>query len=126
VLRIDSQREKASGGTQNKIDIKVLAEGKEIPYEAGLSGGMAAATGLSLDLALGAVLSRRQNRFPGWLILDEAFDGLGTISKESCLEMLSKHVSGRLVLVVDHNSEFHGLFDHVIEIEMIDGESRVV
>ena len=81
---------------------------------------------LAVDLAMGDVISRRRGTYPGWLILDESFDGLGGASKESCIEMLSAFAQDRLILVVDHDASFQGLFHQVIEIESVDGKSRIL
>jgi ABC-type molybdenum transport system ATPase subunit/photorepair protein PhrA len=76
---------------------------------------------LAIDLAMGKVISRRTGTHPGWLILDEAFNGLGVLEKEACLEILSVHAQDRLVIVVDHDSVFKEMFTKTIDLEFKDG-----
>ena len=125
-FEFDLEKETASGNVQRRIIPVVYSHGRKVPFNSGLSGGMQSMVNLAVDLGFGEVASNRRNGYPGWLELDEAFDGLGNVAKESCMEMLSNHASGRLVLVVDHNTSFQGLFHQIISLECVDGRSRVV
>ena len=87
---------------------------------------MQAAVELGVDLAVGNVVSSRRGVYPNFLILDESLHGLGGVAKESCIEMLQSVAGERLVLVVDHSTEFCNLFNQVIEVEQVDGQSRIV
>jgi ABC-type molybdenum transport system ATPase subunit/photorepair protein PhrA len=87
---------------------------------------MQTAVELAVDLAVGEVVTRRRGLYPSWLILDESFDGLGGAAKESCLEMLQQIAAQKLVLVVDHDATFQGLFSNIIQVEQVDGRSRIV
>lgn len=80
---------------------------------------------LAVDLAFGKVASQRRGSYPGWLVLDEALNGLGSVEKESCLEMLGEYASDRLVLVVDHDTTFQGLFAQTLHIEQSDGRASL-
>ena len=128
-LSLDFETEKVSKTTDNtqaKITPIVYSRGRRVSLTSGISGGMQVAVELSVDLAVGEVISRRRGTYPGWIVLDESFDGLGNIAKEAVLEMLKNHAGDRLVLVVDHDSTFQGLFDTVINVEMSDGKSSIV
>jgi hypothetical protein len=128
-LTIEFETEKEAVTTGNitaRIVPVIYSRGRRVPFDSGVSGGQHAAIDLGVDLAVGEVVSRRRGSYPNWLILDECFDGLGGVAKESCLEMLQNYASDRLVLIVDHSSEFQGLFHSVVEIEMVDGRSRIV
>jgi|WetSurMetagenome_2_1015567.scaffolds.fasta_scaffold22266_7 hypothetical protein len=128
-LTIEFETEKEAVTTGNitaRIVPVIYSRGRRVPFDSGVSGGQHAAIDLAVDLAVGEVVSRRRGSWPSWLILDECFDGLGGVAKESCLEMLQNYASDRLVLIVDHSSEFQGLFHSVVEIEMVDGRSRIV
>jgi ABC-type molybdenum transport system ATPase subunit/photorepair protein PhrA len=72
------------------------------------------------------VVSARSGVNPGWLILDECFEGLGVVEKEACLELLKQAALDTLILVVDHGSETKELFDQRILVEYSDGQSKVV
>jgi DNA repair exonuclease SbcCD ATPase subunit len=128
-ITIDFETEKESITTGNvvaRIVPVVYCNGRRVSFNSGISGGMQAAVELAVDLGVAEVVSRRRNSFPGWLILDETFHGLGPTEKATCLEMLQDYAKNRLVLVIDHDTEFQGLFDKVITIEMTGGQSRIV
>ena len=91
-----------------------------------LSGGQQTTIELAADLAIGTVVARRTGRMPGWLALDEAFDGMGIPTKEICMEVLRRYAKDRLVLVVDHATEIKEAFDSSIMVEMEGGNSRLV
>lgn len=111
-------------GTVKKSITPILqVAGNEAALEANASGGMFSAIELAVDLALGEVVARREGVAPGWLILDESFSGLDSVSMESCMEILGQYARDRLVLVVDHASEFKSLFSKFISVEYQDGVS---
>jgi ABC-type molybdenum transport system ATPase subunit/photorepair protein PhrA len=87
---------------------------------------MQVAVELGVDLAVSNVVGSRRGVYPNFLMLDESLHGLDSVAKESCIEMLQSVVGERLVLVVDHSSEFCNLFNQVIEVEQVDGISRIV
>ncbi len=91
-----------------------------------LSGGMLSSLELAVDLSIITVVQRRAGIKTGWLAIDEAFDGQGA-SKESTLDLLSQFAHNKLVLVVDHGSEFVEMFSNVIQIvKENDGSTTIV
>lgn len=114
--------------TRNAIIPVLAVGGHEIVGSAleGASGGMLSAIELAVDLAVRRVQERELGVRVGWLVIDEAFEGLPAASREACFEILRQEAATRLVLVVDHASEVGGLADHVIDV-MIgdDGRGRV-
>lgn len=114
------------GNIQRKITPMITIGGHQAPFKSGLSGGMQSSVELAVDLAAAIVGGRRSGIVPGWMILDEAFEGLGTVSKESCFEMLATAAHDRLILVVDHASEMKSLFTNTINVEYRDGKSAIV
>jgi DNA repair exonuclease SbcCD ATPase subunit len=128
-LTIDFETEKESVSTGNitsKIVPVIYSRGRKVSFNAGISGGMQTSVELAVDLAVSNVVSSRRGVYPNFLILDESLHGLGGIDKESCIEMLQTVAGERLVLVVDHSTEFCNLFNQVIEISQEDGRSMVV
>jgi DNA repair exonuclease SbcCD ATPase subunit len=128
-LSIDFETEKeaaTTGNITNRITPVIYSRGRKVSYTSGISGGMQTAVMLAVDLAVGEVVSQRRGSYPGWLILDESFDGLGGCAKESCIEMLKNYANDRLVLIVDHDASFQGLFNETIQVEQTDGRSRIV
>jgi DNA repair exonuclease SbcCD ATPase subunit len=124
-LQFRSENVTQKGTIEKEIRPIVTVRGHETTLRGGLSGGMLSTVELAVDLAVGAVVARRAGICPGWLILDESFDGLDTVSKETCIEILKIYAQERLVLVVDHASEMQGMFEHVIEVIYEDGISRM-
>lgn len=125
-IEFRTEKENKKGSIATRITPVIYSRGREVSFKAGISGGMQVAVELAIDLAFGDVVSRRRGSYPGWLILDETFHGLGGVAKESCLEILNNYSQDRLVLVVDHDPPFQGLFNSIVEIEQQDGQSRVV
>ena len=120
-----SERETDSGNIQRRISPVVTVEGRQVPLTSGISGGQQSGVRLAVDLGVGEVVAKRRGTYPGWLVLDESFDGLGRTSKESCLDMLSSYAQDRLILVVDHSTEFQSLFSTVIDVVSENGRSRI-
>ena len=113
-------------GTVKKAIVPVVSiNGHEASIGSGLSGGMSTSVELAVDLAVSAVVSRRSGVVPGFLILDESFEGLGPGEKEAALEILKKHAANKLVIVVDHMPEFKEFFDKQLLVENQGGESRL-
>lgn len=124
-IRFQSENLTQKGTVKREIRPIVSVGGFEAPLESALSGGMKGVVELAVDLALAAVVAERSGVRLGWLVLDEALDGLGPVEKDSALEILGQYAQDRLVLVVDHSSEFQSSFSRTIEVEMRSGESRV-
>lgn len=125
-LKFVSEAETKKGGMKKAITPIVNIGGNEAPLSSGLSGGMETAVELAVDLAVAEVVSRRSGVMPGWLILDEAFTGLGPVEAEACMEILAEYAQERLVLVVDHASETKEHFSNVITVDYTNGSSKVV
>jgi len=100
--------------------------GSERPLKAALSGGMLAAVELAVDLAVRKVISARTGVTPGWLILDESFEGLGPTEKEAVMELLKQVSNDTLILIVDHSTEFKEFFTQIVEVEFQGGRSKIV
>lgn len=114
------------GSTKKSITPNITVSGHEAPMASGLSGGMSTSVELAVDLAIGSVISRRSGTKIGWLLLDEAFDGLGLVEKEACLEILQKVANDRLVLVIDHDNQFKELFTSTVDVQCRNGKSSIV
>lgn len=120
-----SETETAKGVVRKKIVPVVKLDGKTGPYKYILSGGQQAVLELAVDLAISRVIMNRTGSLPGWLLLDESFDGLGPVEKEACLEILKEYSKERLILVIDHSSEFKEAFQNSILVEFQNGVSQI-
>lgn len=132
-IRFKTENETKKGTIQKKIVPVISVGGKEgdiliskgRPKCSAVSGGMMSTIELAVDLALGYVIEQRHGLAPGWLVLDEVFEGLDSVSKDTCLEILQKYAQTKLVIVVDHTPEFTSMFNKVIEVEQKDGHSYI-
>lgn len=100
-------------------------DGRMVSARSGLSGGQKTSVDLATDLAIIKVVTRRMGFSPGWLVLDEPFDGHDTNSKEACIEVLKKFAQDKLIFVIDHTTEIKEHFDQCINIECNNGISNI-
>jgi hypothetical protein len=124
-LRFVSEQENKSGKVVRGIRALATIRGHEAPLRSGASGGMNTAIRLAVRFAVRAVASRRTGVYPAWVCLDEPFNGLGPVEKETCMEILKIIAERDLVMVVDHGSEFQALFDQEIVLVLDKGITRV-
>ncbi len=110
---------------RQEIKPVIQKSGVSVSLRSGLSGGQLTSVELAVDLAIGTIIGRRTGIMPGWLILDESFDGHGIPEKEACLELLKNAAKDRLILVIDHASEIKEYFDKFICIESTNDVSRI-
>jgi len=127
-VRIGFQTEKVSGKGigRRQINAVVNVNGNQAKLKSGLSGGMQTSVEQQVDLAVITVISRRAGKTIGWLCLDEVFVGVGQVTFETALEVLREFAETRLVLVIDHASEFKENFLKVIDVVYANGQSVVV
>jgi DNA repair exonuclease SbcCD ATPase subunit len=123
-VRFSTETVTQKGIVNKAILTTVFLDGQEAKLKT-LSGGQFTSLDGVVDLAVGAVIQRRSGVVPGWLCLDECWNGQGVATKEAVLEVLKEYARDRLVLVIDHSSEFVEAFNQTIEVEYVDGKSRI-
>lgn len=124
-IQFNTEKETLKGTIKESITPVLLFDGEEHPFKSGLSGGMQTSIELAVDLALIDVISKRTGAGLGWLALDESFNGLDLITKEACLEVLKTYAENRLIIVIDHASEFKEFFDKTINVIYKNGQSMI-
>jgi DNA repair exonuclease SbcCD ATPase subunit len=124
-LEFKSESMTQKGTVRKSIIPVVTVGGFTAPIKSALSGGMLSTVELAVDLAVMNVISRRSGVVPGYLMLDESFTGLDNVSKESCFQLLQNYAKDRLILIIDHSSEFKSQFAQVITISYENGCSTV-
>lgn len=97
----------------------------ETTRTSGLSGGMGASADLAVDLGVAAVVEARLGTAPGWLCLDESFNGMPKTTRESVLEILQQYSKDRLILVIDHATELKEFFPVRLQVKQENGRSIV-
>jgi DNA repair exonuclease SbcCD ATPase subunit len=125
-LTFVSDKTTEKGAVKQQIRPVVVKNGVELDWEVDLSGGQGTSLELAVDLAVARVIGRRTGRRPGWLILDEAFEGHDMQVKESCLEVLQKAAQDCAILIVDHASELREYFASFIDVESSNEVARIV
>lgn len=125
-VRLTSETTLRSGKTKGSISLEVFVGGVPVKFKSGLSGGMQTSVAQAIDFAILSVLQRRSGVFPGFILLDEVFNGQGLVTKESSMEILKDFAQTKLVMVIDHDSNFKEMFDKTIDIQHDGMYSRVV
>ena len=116
-VRLQTQREKRSGGVQEVLDIIIADELGSRPYEL-YSGGEAFRVDLSLRIALSRLLARRAGAALQALFIDEGFgtqDAQGRESLVDALHMIQDEFA--LILVITHIDELKDHFPVRILVE---------
>jgi DNA repair exonuclease SbcCD ATPase subunit len=115
-IQFRSDRVTDAGTVQERITPVTFLYGEERSLEEAVSGGQATSIDLAVDLAVSRVISARLGCKLNWLTLDETFEGHDRITKASCLEILQKYANDKLIIIVDHMSEFKEAFSKQIEV----------
>ena len=124
IIEISSTSETKTGKTNTKISTRISKNGHHISIKA-LSGGQKAAISFCLDMALMSAIQRRTNVAPGFLCLDEPFDGMDVASKEAAIEVLKKYSGDRLIILIDHASEICESIDKFLQVEFDGRTSKI-
>jgi len=124
-IQFKSEVTTQKGTVKRSITPIVSINGQEARLDSGLSGGMYTSVEGQVDLAVMAVVQRRTGSLPGFLFLDESFNGQGNVTKEAAMEVLREYAQEKLVVVIDHNSEFKELFSQFIDVVYRDGKSEI-
>lgn len=124
-IRFKSEVVTGKGLVKRTITPVVYVGGHESRPESGLSGGMYTSVEGIVDLAVMAVAQDRTGSLPGFMFLDESFNGQGNATKESAMEVLREYAKEKLVLVIDHSSEFKEHFSQFIDVIYKDGVSEI-
>jgi DNA repair exonuclease SbcCD ATPase subunit len=114
-LKIDSNAVTKEGVTKKSINFKVYYNGEPVSSTDLLSGGQQAALELCTDLAVSAIIKQRTGSKLGWIILDEAIEGLDIEIKQKAIEIIKQKVNG-VVIIIDHATEIKQCYDQIIEV----------
>lgn len=118
-------KENQNGAIKDEVTPIITLNGhNKIPIKA-FSGGEKTAIELAVDLAVIDVIEAKTGKGANFFILDEPFNGLDSICKEACLEVLKQHDTNKKIIMVDHSSELKEMVSDVITI-VKEGESSFV
>lgn len=107
-------KETKSGSIKDEIVAIINMDGtNEIPIKS-LSGGEETTTHLAVDLAVIDVIESKVSKGANFIFMDEPFDGLDSVCKENCLEILKTLDTNKKIIMVDHSSELKEMVSDVI------------
>jgi exonuclease SbcC len=124
-VRLETQREKKTGGVKEALDIIISDELGSRPYEL-YSGGEAFRVDLALRIALSRLLARRAGAALQTLFIDEGFgtqDAQGRENLVEAIHMIKDEFA--LILVITHIDELKDQFPVRILVEKREGEGSV-
>lgn len=104
-ISFDSYKETKSGNIKEEVTILVHMDDElKVPLKS-LSGGEETAIELAVDLAVIEMIEQRAGMGFDLYILDEPFDGLDSVCKANCLEVLANSGIDKKIIIVDHSEE---------------------
>ena len=124
-VRLETQREKKTGGMKESLDIIISDELGSRPYEL-YSGGEAFRVNLALRIALSRLLARRAGAALQTLFIDEGFGTQDAQGREHLVEAIHMIKDDfALILVITHIDELKDQFPVRILVEKRPGEGSV-
>jgi DNA repair exonuclease SbcCD ATPase subunit len=118
-------KETKSGSIKDEVTAILTMDGEiNIPIKS-MSGGERTAIDLAVDLAVIDMIEEQAGKGLDIFILDEPFDGLDSICREECLQILQAHVTGKKIIVVDHSNETKEMVHDTIRVVRDGQESRI-
>lgn len=124
-LRLETQREKVSGGAIETLDIIIADELGARPYEM-YSGGESFRANLALRIAISKLLARRAGARLQTLVIDEGFGSQDARGRELVVDAISSIQDDfARILVVTHLEELKDQFPARIDVVKTPSGSRV-
>ena len=124
-LRLETQREKVTGGVSETLDIIIADELGSRAYEM-YSGGESFRANLALRIAISKLLARRAGAQLQTLIIDEGFGTQDTQGRGLLVEAINS-IQGDFerILVITHIEELKDLFPARIDVVKTPSGSRI-
>ncbi|MGQ9490844.1 MAG: AAA family ATPase [Anaerolineae bacterium] len=124
-LRLETQREKVTGGVAETLDIIISDELGARPYEM-YSGGEAFRANLALRIAISKLLARRAGARLQTLIIDEGFGSQDARGRSLVVEAINSIQDDfQRIIVITHIEELRDLFPARIDVVKTAYGSRV-
>lgn len=124
-LRLNTQREKVTGGMTETLDIEIADELGTRPYEL-YSGGEAFRINFAIRIALSKLLARRAGAHLRTLFIDEGFGSQDDDGRSKLVEAITAiQDEFDLLLVITHIDDLRDSFPVHLLIEKTDNGSRV-
>lgn len=123
-VNVTTQREKATGGVDEKVMIYVTTPEGEIDYST-LSGSERFRCALALRIALARCIARRTGTPMETIVMDEGWGALDEEYRKAVQDVLVELSKDFAVYTVSHIEEIKSSFPTVIEVNKDSGTSRV-
>lgn len=118
-------KETKSGVVKEEVNAILTMDGEiNIPVNS-MSGGERTAIDLAVDLAVIDFIEARAGKGIDIFVLDEPFDGLDSVCREQCLEILKNQISSKRIVIVDHSNETKEMVDDRIIVVRSGQESSI-
>jgi DNA repair exonuclease SbcCD ATPase subunit len=118
-------KETKSGSIKDEVTAILTMDGEiNIPIKS-MSGGERTSIDLAVDLAVIDMIEEQAGKGLDIFILDEPFDGLDSICREECLQILQAHITGKRIIVVDHSNETKEMVNETIRV-IRDGQESAI
>jgi DNA repair exonuclease SbcCD ATPase subunit len=125
VIFFENNKETKTGSIKNEVNAVINLEGdSSIPIKT-LSGGERTSADFAIDLAVGEMIENMTQKGVNFLVIDEGFDGLDSVSKIECLEILKSLNTDKKILMVDHSSEVKEMLCDTIVVKRIGEKSFI-
>jgi exonuclease SbcC len=125
-LRLNTQREKQSGGVTETLDIEIADEVGTRPYEM-FSGGESFRVNFALRVALSKLLARRAGAQLRTLFIDEGFGTQDDEGRAKLVEAITAiQADFDLVMVITHIEDLRDSFPVHVVVEKTGSGSRIV
>jgi len=119
-------KETAKGGIKNEINAVLSKNGyPDVPVKA-MCGGEECAIGLAIDLAVIDIIETKSSLGTDFFIMDEPFNGLDSVCREDCLEIIKGIDSNKKIIVIDHCNELKEMVSDVITVVKENDKSTIV
>lgn len=119
-------KENKSGTIKDEVTPIVTMDGAhKVPIKS-LSGGERTAIDLAVDLAVIDTIESKAGIGADFFVIDEPFDGLDSVCKENCLELLKQIDTNKRIVMVDHSSELKEMVSEVITVVKSGENSRIL
>jgi DNA repair exonuclease SbcCD ATPase subunit len=125
VIYFENAKETKSGNIKNEVNAVINLEGDSAVPIKTLSGGERTSADFAIDLAVSEMIEGMTQKGVNFLIIDEGFDGLDSISKIQCLEILKSLDTNKKIIIVDHSSEVKEMVYDIIKVKRIKEESII-
>lgn len=125
-IYFESCKETKSGSIKDEVNPIINMDGENEISIKTLSGGERTSIDLAVDLALIEMIETKAGKGADFFILDEPFDGLDSVNKTECLDILQNLDTNKKIIIVDHSAELKALVHDIIMVVRQGEDSFVV